>query len=169
MVREPQKLIEVLRHIATNVSIVTTRDGGVLHGMTVTMWAEAVQPPRVLITLNRQAKTYGHIKRSRVFAVSLLSETQEELALRFGQADVPHGELFSSISYRTEVTGSPVLHGCVAFFDCRVEAFYPFGSFDIVTGQVETAGLGPADKPLVYYASHLGRLVPFGPTVPYPP
>jgi flavin reductase (DIM6/NTAB) family NADH-FMN oxidoreductase RutF len=166
---EPQKVVEVLRHIATNVSIVTTRDGDVLHGMTATMWAEAAEPPHVLITLNRQAKTYWHIKRSRVFAVSLLSEKQEDLALRFGAADVPDSELFSSISYRTEVTDSPILDGSIAFFDCRVEGFYPFGSFDIVTGQIEKAGLGPTDKPLVYYASHLASIVPFGLTLQYPP
>lgn len=169
MERNRQSVIEALRHIATNVSIVTTRDGELLHGMTATAWAEAVHPPRVLVTMNREAKTYQHVQRSGIFAVNLLSEAQEDLAVRFGRSDVPHGELFSSIGYRTEATGSPVLDGCVAFFDCRVEGFYPFGSFDIVTGQVETAGLGAADKPLVYYASRLCRLEPFGQVVRYPP
>ncbi len=168
MDREQQRVMEVLRHIATNVSIVTTRDGDALHGMTASMWAEAAKPPRVLITLDRQAKTYQHIKRSRVFAVSLLSEKQEDLALRFGAATVPHDTLFSSISYRTEITDSPILDSCVAFFDCRVEGFYPFGSFDIITGQIEAAGLGSADQPLVYYASHLASILPFGPIVQYP-
>lgn len=146
-----EKVREALRRIATNVSIIATRDGDTLHGMTSNAWSEGTNPPLVLITLNRRSRTYGHIKSSGVFSANLLDDSQQDLAIEFAKPKVRNSELFKGLSYHTEATGAPVLDGCIAFFDCSVQGFYPFGDYDIVVGEAKASGPGDSDTPLVYY------------------
>ena len=151
---------QAFQRIATNVAVITTQDGDVLHGMTANAWSEGTDPPLVLLTLRREAKTYKLIKSSGVFAVNLLNEHQEDLAIRFAKPKQQTGEVFEGIGYRTEATGSPILDGCVAFFDCEVEGYYPFGNYDIVTGQAQAGGIGASNEPLVFYDGRFVRLTP---------
>jgi flavin reductase (DIM6/NTAB) family NADH-FMN oxidoreductase RutF len=151
---------QAFQRIATNVAVITTQDGDILHGMTANAWSEGTDPPLVLLTLRREAKTYKLIKSSGVFAVNLLNEHQEDLAIRFARPKQQTGEVFEGIGYRTEATGSPILDGCVAFFDCEVEGSYPFGNYDIITGQAQTGGLGASNEPLVFYGGRFVRLAP---------
>jgi flavin reductase (DIM6/NTAB) family NADH-FMN oxidoreductase RutF len=157
MGNEREHMRKALRRIATNVSIISTRDGDVLHGMTANAWSEGTEPPIVLVTLNRRSETYKRVKSSGVFAASLLSEAQKDLALRFARPGKQE-KAFQDVAYRVEATGSPILEGCVAFFDCRVEGFYPFGNYDIVTGEAQACGPGSSDKPLIYYDARLTGL-----------
>ncbi len=76
---------QAFQRIATNVAVITTQDGDILHGMTANAWSEGTDPPLVLLTLRREAKTYKLIKSSGVFAVNLLNEHQEDLAIRFAR------------------------------------------------------------------------------------
>lgn len=151
---------EALRRIATNVAVVSTRDGDALHGMTANAWSEGTEPPIVLVTLNRDSETYKRIRSSGVFAASLLGEAQKDLALRFARPNKQPGRVFEGVAYRVEATGSPILEGCVAFFDCRVEGFYPFGNYDIVTGEAMACGPGSSGEPLVYYDARFTGLAP---------
>ncbi len=167
MSNEGEHTRKALRRIATNVSIISTRDGDVLHGMTANAWSEGTEPPIVLVTLNRRSETYRRIKSSGVFAASLLSEIQKDLALRFARSNKQDSKIFEGLAYRVESTGSPILEGCVAFFDCRVEGFYPFGNYDIVTGEAQACGIGFSDRPLVYYDARFTGLA-FEETVQVP-
>jgi flavin reductase (DIM6/NTAB) family NADH-FMN oxidoreductase RutF len=146
-----------LRRMATNVAIVATRDQETLHGMTANAWSEGTEPPIVLVTLNRRSRTYECIRASGVFAASLLSVSQRELALRFARP-AKSADMFADIPYRIEATGSPILEGCVAFFDCRVEGIHPFGEYDIVTGMAQACDAGESNEPLVFYDGKFARL-----------
>ncbi|HID09196.1 TPA: flavin reductase, partial [Candidatus Micrarchaeota archaeon] len=56
---------------------------------------------------------------------------------------------FAGISYRTAVTGSPILEGVAAWLDCRLVGSCPAGDHTIFVGEVVEAWAG--DKaPLRY-------------------
>lgn len=158
MSEDREAMRQALRRIATNVAVITTKDRDALHGMTANVWSEGTEPPIVLVTLNRKSETYARVKSSGVFAVSVLGETQKEIALRFAGRG-SKSEIFDDVECRFEDTGSPILEGCVAFFDCRVEGFYPFGNYDIVTGKAQAYGYNASEEPLVFYGGDFGRFV----------
>ncbi|MEX2625992.1 MAG: flavin reductase family protein, partial [Ilumatobacteraceae bacterium] len=70
----------------------------------------------------------------------------------------PDAAQFRDVAFRAEVTGSPILEGTLGWLDCRVEAIHVAGDHDIVVGEVLGMGVGPAEQPLVYYASDYHRL-----------
>ena len=58
----------VMRHFATGVTVVTSVREGEPRGVTVSAFASvSVDPPLVLICINREARSYLYISSSKVF------------------------------------------------------------------------------------------------------
>lgn len=50
-------------------------------------------------------------------------------------------------------TGAPILPGCLAYLDCKVENRYPAGDHDILVGRVVKYAHADNASPLLYYRS----------------
>jgi flavin reductase (DIM6/NTAB) family NADH-FMN oxidoreductase RutF len=150
----------VMGHFATGVSVVTTvrPDGGPC-GLTVSSVASvSLDPPLVLVCIDRAADSHDCIAESGFFAVSFLpSEGGESLARRFSAWDID--EKFAGVAYSARGTGAPVLDGALAWIDCRVAHALPGGDHTIYVGRVEAADAHEG-VPLVYYRGGYGRFVP---------
>jgi flavin reductase (DIM6/NTAB) family NADH-FMN oxidoreductase RutF len=73
---------------ATGVTIVTARAGDRIHGMTVSAFTEvSLEPPLVLVCIDKAAKTQSLIEAGGAFAVNILARGQESLAKRFANKD----------------------------------------------------------------------------------
>ena len=84
---DPLELRRVLSCYPTGVTVVATRHvpAGVC-GLTVNAFTSvSLEPPRVLVCVDRSANTHACIQASGVFSVSVLSESQADLAVRFAQ------------------------------------------------------------------------------------
>jgi flavin reductase len=138
-----------MRHVPSAVTIVTSLRHGEPRGLTLTAFASvSAEPPALLVCVNREARSYLYISESKVFCVNLLSGEQRHLAERF--SGKVRERQFEAIEYETDVTGSPVLTGSIAHFDCRVLEEHHVGSHSIFIGEV-VACAARAGSPLGYF------------------
>lgn len=150
-----------LSHFATGVTIITTQGAGHPYGMTANAFASvSLDPPLVLVCVVDGTEGARSIEANEVFAVNVLSADQEDLARYFASKERPRGwATFAGLPYTRGATGSPILDGTAAFFDCRLAARFPAGDHIIFVGHVVALGLDPARRPLLF---HHGRYRSFG-------
>jgi flavin reductase (DIM6/NTAB) family NADH-FMN oxidoreductase RutF len=135
---------------ATGVTIVTARAGDRVHGMTVSAFTEvSLEPPLVLVCIDRTSNTQSVIAEGGVFAVNILARDQEALAKRFA-CDAAEDRRFSDLHCATGATGAPLLAGSVASLDCRLETAHEAGDHIIYIGEVVGLHLSDGD-PLLFY------------------
>ena len=138
-----------MRHFPTGVTVVTSVRDGEPRGVTVSSFASvSVDPPLVLICINREARSYLFISESKVFCVNILSGDQERLAARF--ASKMRANQFDGVPYSTGATGAPILDGIVAHLACEVAEEHHAGTHSIFIGRVVSCASRPG-SPLGYY------------------
>ncbi len=138
-----------MRHVPTGVTVVTSLKDGEPRGITVNSFASvSLEPPSLLICINREARSYLFISTSRVFCVNVLAGDQRRLAEHF--SGKVRDRQFIEIGYRTDATGAPVLDGALAHFDCELAHEYLFGSHSILIGHVVSCSARPG-SPLGYF------------------
>ena len=159
MSMEAAEFRRILGHMPTGVTVVAaTEPDGAPRGLTASAVAStSLDPPLVLVCVERTSDTHACIGRAGAFAVSVLDEGAEGLARRF--ATFPAEEKFEGVAYRRERTGSPVLESALAWVDCRVWARYDGGDHTIYVGEV-VAGDAQEGSPLLYYRGGYARLTP---------
>jgi flavin reductase (DIM6/NTAB) family NADH-FMN oxidoreductase RutF len=138
-----------MRHLPTGVTVVTSLKDGEPRGITVNSFASvSLEPPSLLICINREARSYLFISTSRVFCVNVLAGDQRRLAEHF--SGKVRDRQFIEIGYKTDATGAPVLDGALAHFDCELAHEYLFGSHSILIGHVVSCS-ARAGSPLGYF------------------
>lgn len=146
---------DVMSRLVTGVVVVASRLDGSVHGLTVNAVSSvSLDPPLVLVCLDRGGNSHDPIIASGAFAVSVLASDQEKLAHRFARGT--HRERFAGVEFRDGASGSPVLPDALAWLDCAIRAVHPAGDHSIVVGEVLGCGAGEGD-PLVFFRSEYGR------------
>lgn len=137
---------DVLGSVCTPVTVVTTSHGGAVHASTVSAFSSlSVDPPLVLVALDRTSQLLRLIILARVFAVNVLALDQDGTAraLARKRADKLYGTGWF------EHEGLPRLPGVSAWIACRVYRLVVGGDHMIVMGLVVGAERGAA-PPLLY-------------------
>jgi flavin reductase (DIM6/NTAB) family NADH-FMN oxidoreductase RutF len=136
---------------ASGVSLVTSSDGEVLVGLTVSAFVPlSLSPPLVLVCIDRQSSSLKIILRARQFAVNILAEGQEELSQRFATRRML--DKFAGTRWRHAVTGAPVLDDALAWLDCRLVDTCDGGDHLVLIGLVLVTHTAiPGSLPLLYY------------------
>ncbi|HSK95896.1 MAG TPA: flavin reductase [Euzebyales bacterium] len=152
---EAQTFRDVIGRFATGVTIVTSHHAGRDHGMTASAVASlSLQPPMLLVCINRASPTGDAVRRSGTFVVNVLAEDQADLAHRFA---MPSSDKFSGVDV-TRTTLDPVtIAGALAHIECRVVEGVDAGTHTIFIGQVERAE-GREGAPLAYFRGQYGQL-----------
>jgi flavin reductase (DIM6/NTAB) family NADH-FMN oxidoreductase RutF len=140
----------------TGITIVTTLDEkGHPHGMTVNSFTSvSLDPPLVLVSIDRRNALLGHFTTSAFFAVNVLGEDQRELSHRF--AHVAEGR-FHGVEWTAADSGAPLLTGTIAHLDCAVLQSVEVGDHAVLIGEVRAARYENG-APLVYFDSAYRRL-----------
>ena len=153
------KFRAALRHVATGVTVVTTRDAaGRPCGLTASAFtALSLNPPLVLVCVDREAAAFPALEQHGWFAVNVLADSQESLSRRFA---VSGGDKFAGLTFRKGRAGLPLLHGVVVALECRIVDRHEGGDHTIFVGQVEAAdSRGDAGfEPLLFYRGRFSRL-----------
>lgn len=138
-----------LSRFASGVTVVTTKDAaGDLHGITVSAFCSvSLDPPLVLICIEKKAGSHDAITQSGKFAVNFLDSTQLSLSERFA-AQI--SDKFEGPEISLNVDGIPILSGCIANLECSVKQAYDGGDHTIFIGEVEHTALHEGD-PLLYF------------------
>jgi flavin reductase (DIM6/NTAB) family NADH-FMN oxidoreductase RutF len=138
-----------MRHVPTGVTVVTSLKDGEPRGITVNAFASvSLEPPSLLICVNREARSYLFISSSRIFCVNVLAGEQRHVAEHF--SGKVRERQFAEIGYDVDVTGAPVLRGSIAHFDCELADEYHVGSHSILVGRVVSCD-ARAGSPLGYF------------------
>ncbi|MHB1627458.1 MAG: flavin reductase family protein [Bacilli bacterium] len=143
---------------ATGVTVVTTmgNDRDHVHGMTANAFASvSLDPPLILVSVDRRAECHALVLENRGFAVNILREDQESVSRQFaGKAD---RSLFDSSQF--EWAGDiPVIARCLCSIACTLWADYDGGDHTLFVGRVQSLQIHDANNPLLYFRSGYHKL-----------
>lgn len=151
-----------MRRLAGTVNIITTcapEEPG-FRGLTATaVCSVTAAPPTVLVCVNKASGTHDAIMKSGVFCVNALSSTQADIAELFSSASSPR-ERFRYGRWSRLLTGAPVLHGCVANFDCTVLGTIGASTHTIFLGSADAITEDAGRSPLIYSDQAFACLAP---------
>ena len=151
MPRGKDEFRDVMGRFASGVTVVTSRLGEELHGMTANaLTSVSLEPPLVLVCVATSADSHDIIDKSGIFALSILAREQEGLSGRFAVKEGAVGHRLDDVPHHTRATGAPIVDGSLAYLDCRVVARYP-GGHTIFLGEVVDAGRLNDQGPLIFY------------------
>jgi flavin reductase (DIM6/NTAB) family NADH-FMN oxidoreductase RutF len=142
-----------LRHLAGGVSVITVGRGKDITGMTVTSVSSlSVDPPSLVVSINRAASSWPLLKRHGFFGVNILTADQLDVAERFAGKDGLKGaERFAGATWTTGASGVPLLVGALAAIDCEAEDIIERHSHAIVIGRVLDLRLSSRTAALAYW------------------
>jgi flavin reductase (DIM6/NTAB) family NADH-FMN oxidoreductase RutF len=147
---DAEEFKRALRRWPSGVTIVTSRAGDQIHGMTVSAFSSvSLDPPLVLVCADLASNTHPVIREGGVFAVHILARGQEALSHRFA-SKADEWRRFEGIEWTTAETGAPILPGALAVLDCREVAAHPAGDHVIHVGEVEHVRVAEGE-PLLWY------------------
>ena len=123
--------------------------------MTVSAFCSvSLEPPLVLICIEKSASAYPALTSSAGFVVNILSAGQEQIARRFAIVDI---DRFEGVGYSRTQTGVAVLDDVLGVIECNVQARHDAGDHTIIVGEVEAARAGTG-SPLLYYRGGYAQL-----------
>ena len=136
--------------------MVTTKAAdGSDQGMTVSAFCSlSLEPPLVLICIEKTASVHEALTRAPSFVVNVLSAKQEQLARRFAIVDI---DRFEGVGFSRSGDGIAVLDDVLAVIECNRVSLLDGGDHTIVVGEVE-AGRAEIGTPLLYYRGGYAQL-----------
>jgi 4-nitrophenol 2-monooxygenase / 4-nitrocatechol 4-monooxygenase, reductase component len=151
----PDEFRNVIGHFASGVTVITTLHDGRSYGTTASaVTSVSLEPPMVLICMNKQSETGQAIAHSRRFAVNILSEDQPDAAVQFARKG---DDKFVGIAIDEGEAGVPVLREALATLECRAVEEVIGGTHSVFLAEVDRAS-ARAGAPLAYFRGQFGRL-----------
>ncbi|MEM8552166.1 MAG: flavin reductase [Pseudomonadota bacterium] len=155
---DTRALRRTLGLFATGVTVVTCRAAdGSPTGMTANSFASvSLEPPLVLWSVDREARSFNAFAGAKAFAFSVLAQDQVEISNRFA---APGGEKFGLTQWSTGADDVPLIDHAAAHFECRQHATFDGGDHLIIVGRVER--FAAHDRPgLVFAQGRYGAVAP---------
>jgi flavin reductase (DIM6/NTAB) family NADH-FMN oxidoreductase RutF len=150
---DPRVLRDVLGRFATGITVVSSA-GAAAHGMTANSFSSvSLDPPLVLVCVDRGALMHDTIVANDSFAVSMLGADQEHVARHFASRTRPAGiAQFDAVDWSPGPhTGAPLMVGALAWLECRLSQVYEGGDHSIFLGEVLGLGSGTGREALLYF------------------
>ncbi len=140
-----------MRLYPQGVTVVTTRVGGLAYGITVSSFTSvSLNPPLVMIAVDRSANSYKAFREAEIFAIHLLSSGQAELSEIFAGRKKTRDK-FEGVDYEEGPEKVPILRDTPAYMICRRYRIYEAGDHDLILCEVLSVAIRmPDSKPLVY-------------------
>jgi flavin reductase (DIM6/NTAB) family NADH-FMN oxidoreductase RutF/DNA-binding GntR family transcriptional regulator len=152
---DPEAFRHVIGHLTSGVSVITTIHEGTRYGMTASsVTSLSMDPPMMLICVNKSVPTSAAISAAKVFSVNVLSNRSEDLARQFA---APSVDKFHGVELRDGVTGVPLLEAALARIECHVVEEVAGGTHAIFLGRVADASASAVGEPLAYFRGAFGR------------
>ncbi|MES2413481.1 MAG: flavin reductase family protein [Pseudomonadota bacterium] len=158
---EPQtvdaaRLRKTLGAYPTGVCLVTTIGAdGKREGMTINSFASvSLSPPLVLWSIRDDARSADVFINSPNFIISVLTASQQELAMHFSRPAADKFEKYED-EFTNGLGGCPRLSGCLASFECTTYSRYQEGDHTILVGRIQDFS-GNAGQPLMFHAGQVG-------------
>jgi len=138
---------------ATGVTIVTVDLEGEVQGMTANAFASvSLDPPLLLVCVEHSARTHAHLHTKKRFGINILAEQQREISEYYARPIHTHERAEEEAGARFERTaqGTPILHGALAYLECRLQSTQEAGDHTIFIAEVEDVVVREGD-PLLFF------------------
>ena len=148
-----------MARFASGVTVVTTSGAdGALAGFTASAFSSlSLDPPLVLVCLDKRADSHSAFEQAEQFTISILAEGQAEIALRFATRGA---DKFGGIKLASgAVTGMPLIPDAMVHLECRMHDRLPGGDHTILLGEV-LAAHSDERPPLLHFNRTFGRFQP---------
>jgi flavin reductase (DIM6/NTAB) family NADH-FMN oxidoreductase RutF len=130
-------------------------DGGV-QGMTANAFASvSLEPLLVLVCVDQKARTHAHLHARKRFGINILAENQRAVSEHY--ADPERVDPWPEVQFDRTQHGTPVLHGALAYLECRLQNAQDAGDHTIFIAQVEDIVVRPG-RPLLYFQTEYHNL-----------
>lgn len=145
----PDEFRAALSKFASGVTVVTTKDAaGNPHGITVSAFCSvSLEPPLILVCIEKDAGSHYAFGESKVFVVNVLSDEQIAHSNQFAS---PLEDKFNGIECEKGIEGAPILKDTLATLECKLVETCEGGDHTIFIGQIEKATINDG-KPLLYF------------------
>ena len=138
---------------ATGVTIVTVDLDGEVHGMTANAFASvSLDPLLVLVCVDSATRTHEHLHAKKRFGINVLSEHQRAISDYYARPERTHERAEAEAGARFNRTrhGTPILHGSLAYLECRLHSTQEAGDHTIFIAEVEDV-IVHAGEPLLFF------------------
>lgn len=153
-VADQQVFRDVVGRFTSGVTVITTAVDDTRFGTTASAFSSlSLEPPMVLVCLNKTSETRTAVLEAGAFVVNILSEVQQDVAFRFARK----GDKWEGLDHDVGRHGIPVLRGTLAHLECDVAETVTGGTHTVFLASV-TAAAGHDGTPLTYYRGRFGRL-----------
>ena len=146
----------VIGTITSGVIVLTTRDDGGDHGMTISaICSLSMEPPMLLVCLNTNSRTQQAVMSAGQFAVHVLDHRQAWVAERFARSTT--GSKFEGLAVgKSLLIDVPVLTDALAVVECQVQEAVRGGTHRVFLSKVVHAQAREG-SPLAYFRGKFGR------------
>ena len=142
---------EGMARLAAAVNVITTDGPAGPGGFTASAVCSVTDdPPTLIVCLNMASRQNEIIRMNRVLCVNTLAADQADIATLFSTKELPIEQRFAMGAWSALVTGSPVLEGSIASFDCRVVERLERGTHSVIFCEVQAVRSTPGAEPLIY-------------------
>ena len=147
----------VMADVCTPVAIVTACVQNTPFGSTVSAFCSlSMDPPMVMVALNRESDTLRALKASGRFGVNILGSQDVGLAMQFAKKGL---DKFDGVRW-AQSHGTPRITTSPGWIACDVAGLADGGDHLIISGNVVDADL-QRSEPLTYHQRRFGTHVPF--------
>ena len=137
-----------MRRYIYSVSIMSSKDDDYLNAITVSsVTSISMDPPSLLICINKSARIHDTLKIGSEFCINLLNKDQEELSNICSDED-SYDERFKDQNWNTK--GVPFLANAQANIFCKVDKLSSYHTHTIVVGLVQDANYSDEISTLTY-------------------
>ena len=143
-----------MRNLAGAVSVVSVGTGPERTGFTATSVSSfSVEPPTLLVSLNRDSSSWQALQAAGAFAVNILAQHQSAVADRFaGRGGIKGNDRYVGWDWPRLGSGTLGLEGAVAVIDCDLDEAIERHSHAILLGRVRSVSITPDAQPLLYWS-----------------
>ena len=149
---EPLKsdMILALRRFARTVMVISCAHQGERFAMSATAVSEvSVEPPSMLICVNRETKIFPALSAGSKFCINMLHSSQADIARNCG--GLLRGEdRFSVGNWDVDTHQTPYLRDAQANFFCENKGGNSIGTHDIFIGEIGAITMMDSVDPLIY-------------------
>jgi len=156
----PAEFRKALGCFATGVTIVTLDLDGQIHGMTANAFCSvSLDPLLVLVCVDHKTRTHAHLYAKKRFGINVLGEDQQAVSDYYARSDRSHEHAETEAGARFDRTphGTPMLHGSLAYLECRLHSVQEAGDHTIFIAQVEDVVVR-GGEPLLYFRGKYRKL-----------
>lgn len=152
---DEQKYRHVLGRFPSGVVVVTAIHDGLAAGMTCQSFLSlSLQPPLVGFSPAKTSRSYPAIRSAGAFCINVLAEEHVWLCRQFARSGT---DKWAGVAWTPSRAGNPIIHGSVAWIDCRLEQEHEVGDHYFVVGRVRELD-GTDGAPLLYHRSAFVQL-----------